>query len=359
MVAAAIDLQPYASLNDEDCDHRIARAREILGERVVILGHHYQRDEVFRHADFSGDSLKLSRQAVDSKAEYIVFCGVHFMAEVADIISRPEQVAILPDLSAGCSMADMADLEQVERAWRELNSVLDADAAHINSAANLKAFCGSHGGIVCTSTNARKILDWSFERREKVLFFPDQHLGRNTGYRMGIALEEMVVWDYDRPLGGLTAEQIRAAKMILWKGFCSVHQMFKPEQIENFRREFPDGKVISHPEASFEVCQLSDYVGSTEYIIKTITEAEPGTRWLVGTELNLVNRLHQTLAHENKTVQFMSPMVCMCSTMFRIDPQHLAWVLENLVDGNVVNRISVAPKVAENARVALRRMLEI
>ncbi len=364
MVATAIDLQPYASLNDEDCDRRIARAREILGERVVILGHHYQRDEVFKHADFSGDSLKLSRQAADSKAEYIVFCGVHFMAEVADIISRPEQVAILPDLSAGCSMADMADLEQVERAWRELNSVLDADAeitpvTYINSAANLKAFCGSHGGIVCTSTNARKILDWSFERREKVLFFPDQHLGRNTGYRMGIPLEEMVVWDYDRPLGGLTAEQIRAAKMILWKGFCSVHQMFKPEQIENFRREFPAGKVISHPEASFEVCQLSDYVGSTEYIIKTITEAEPGTQWLVGTELNLVNRLHQTLAHENKTVQFMSPMVCMCSTMFRIDPQHLAWVLENLVDGNVVNRISVAPKVAENARVALQRMLEI
>ena len=364
MVATAIDLQPYASLNDEDCERRIARARKILGDRVVILGHHYQRDEVFKHADFSGDSLKLSREAAASKAEYIVFCGVHFMAEVADIISRPEQVSILPDLSAGCSMADMADLEQVERAWRELNSVLDADAeitpvTYINSAANLKAFCGSHGGIVCTSTNAQKILDWSFERRQKVLFFPDQHLGRNTGYRMGIPLEEMVVWDYDQPLGGLTPEQIRGAKMILWKGFCSVHQMFKPEQIENFRREFPDGKVISHPEASFEVCQMSDYVGSTEYIIKTISEAEPGTQWLVGTELNLVNRLHQTLAHENKTVQFMSPMVCMCSTMFRIDPQHLAWVLENLVEGNVVNRISVAPQVAENARIALQRMLEI
>ena len=364
MVATAIDLQPYASLNDEDCERRITRARQILGDRVVILGHHYQRDEVFKHADFSGDSLKLSREAAASKAEYIVFCGVHFMAEVADIISRPEQVSILPDLSAGCSMADMADLEQVERAWRELNSVLDADAeitpvTYINSAANLKAFCGSHGGIVCTSTNAQKILDWSFERRQKVLFFPDQHLGRNTGYRMGIPLEEMVVWDYDQPLGGLTPEQIRGAKMILWKGFCSVHQMFKPEQIESFRREFPDGKVISHPEASFEVCQMSDYVGSTEYIIKTITEAEPGTQWLVGTELNLVNRLHQTLAHENKTVQFMSPMVCMCSTMFRIDPQHLAWVLENLVEGNVVNRISVAPQVAENARIALQRMLEI
>ena len=364
MAATAIDLQPYASLNDADCDQRIIRARQVLGERVVILGHHYQRDEVFKHADFSGDSLKLSRQAADSKAEYIVFCGVHFMAEVADIISRPEQVSILPDLSAGCAMADMADLEQVERAWQELNSVLDADeyitpVTYINSAANLKSFCGKHGGIVCTSTNAQKILDWSFARREKVLFFPDQHLGRNTGYKMGIPLDQMVVWDYDLPMGGLTAEQIRGAKMILWKGFCSVHQMFKPEQIENFRREFPEGKVISHPEASFEVCQKSDYVGSTEYIIKTITDAEPGTQWLVGTELNLVNRLHQTLASENKTVQFMSPMVCMCSTMFRIDPQHLAWVLENLVEGNVVNRITVAPDVANNARIALQRMLDI
>ena len=364
MAATAIDLQPYASLSDEDCDRRIEAAKAALGDRVVILGHHYQRDEVFKHADFSGDSLKLSRQAAASNAEYIVFCGVHFMAEVADIISRPEQISILPDLSAGCSMADMADLEQVERAWRELDSVLDADESitpvtYINSAANLKSFCGRHGGIVCTSTNAQKILDWSFERREKVLFFPDQHLGRNTGYKMGIPLEEMVVWDYDLPMGGLTAEQIRAAKMILWKGFCSVHQMFKPEQIENFRREYPEGKVISHPEASFEVCQLSDYVGSTEYIIKTITDAPPNTQWLVGTELNLVNRLHETLAAEGKTVQFMSPMVCMCSTMFRIDPQHLAWVLENLVEGNVVNQISVPDDVAANARIALQRMLEI
>jgi len=364
MAATAIDLQPYASLSDEDCDARITRARQALGDRVVILGHHYQRDEVFKHADFSGDSLKLSRQAADSKAEYIVFCGVHFMAEVADIISRPEQVSILPDLSAGCAMADMADLEQVERAWQELNSVLDADESvtpvtYINSAANLKSFCGRHGGIVCTSTNAQKILEWSFDRREKVLFFPDQHLGRNTGYKMGIPLQDMVVWDYDMPMGGLSAEQIKGAKMILWKGFCSVHQMFKPEQIESFRQEFPAGKVISHPEASFEVCQMSDYVGSTEYIIKTITAAEAGTQWLVGTELNLVNRLHQTMASENKTVQFMSPMLCMCSTMFRIDPQHLAWVLENLVEGNVVNQISVARDVASNARVALQRMLDI
>ena len=335
----------------------------MLGDRVVILGHHYQRDEVFKHADFSGDSLKLSREAANSKAEFIVFCGVHFMAEVADIISRPDQVAILPDLSAGCAMADMADLDQVERAWRELNSVLDAEESitpvtYINSAANLKSFCGKHGGIVCTSTNAQKILDWSFERREKVLFFPDQHLGRNTGYKMGIPLEEMVIWDYDLPMGGLTPEQIKQARIILWKGFCSVHQMFKPEQIENFRRDVPLGQVISHPEASFEVCQMSDYVGSTEYIIQTISEAPRGSQWLVGTELNLVNRLHQTMAEQDKTVQFMSPMVCMCSTMFRIDPQHLAWVLENLVEGNIVNQVAVAEDVANYARTAIQRMLD-
>ncbi|MFA9419770.1 MAG: quinolinate synthase NadA [Gammaproteobacteria bacterium] len=364
MAATAINLQPYASLNDEDCDRRIIKAKQLLGDRVVILGHHYQRDEVFKHADFSGDSLKLSREAANSNAEYIVFCGVHFMAEVADIISRPEQISILPDLSAGCAMADMADLDQVERAWRELSTVLDAEESitpvtYINSAANLKSFCGKHGGIVCTSTNAQKILEWSFAQREKVLFFPDQHLGRNTGVKMDIPLEQMVTWDFDQPMGGLTVEEIKQAKIILWKGFCSVHQVFKPEQIENFKREVPNGKVISHPEASYEVCQMSDYVGSTEFIINTITDAEPGTQWLVGTELNLVNRLHQTLAKDNKTVQFMSPMLCMCSTMFRIDPQHLAWVLENLVEGQVVNQISVAEDVANNARTALQRMFEI
>ena len=363
MAATAIDLQPYASLDDEDCEQRIIKARQTLGDRLVILGHHYQRDEVFKHADFSGDSLKLSREAAKSNAEYIVFCGVHFMAEVADIISRPDQIVVLPDLSAGCAMADMADLDQVERAWTELSSVLDAEQSitpvtYINSAANLKSFCGKHGGVVCTSTNAQKIIEWSFAQREKVLFFPDQHLGRNTGVKMDIPLDQMVTWDYDQPMGGLTPEAIRQAKIILWKGFCSVHQMFKPEQIENFRREVPDGKVISHPEASYEVCQLSDYVGSTEFIIKTITDSEPGSQWLVGTELNLVNRLNQTLADENKTVQFMSPMLCMCSTMFRIDPQHLAWVLENLVEGHVVNRISVAEDVASNARLALQRMFD-
>ncbi len=363
MAATAIDLQPYASLDDGDCERRIIEAKRALGDRVVILGHHYQRDEVFKHADYSGDSLKLSREAAKSNAEYIVFCGVHFMAEVADIISRPDQIVVLPDLSAGCAMADMADLDQVERAWRELSSVLDAEqnitpVTYINSAANLKSFCGKHGGMVCTSTNAQKILEASFAQREKVLFFPDQHLGRNTGVKMDIPLEQMVTWDFDQPMGGLTPEAIKRAKIILWKGFCSVHQMFKPEQVENFRREAPDGKVISHPEASYEVCQLSDYVGSTEFIIKTITDSEPGSQWLVGTELNLVNRLHQTLAAENKTVQFMSPMLCMCSTMFRIDPQHLAWVLENLVEGHVVNRISVAEDVASNARIALQRMFD-
>lgn len=364
MVANALELQPYAQLDDENCRQRIIAAKKALGERVVILGHHYQRDEVFEHADFSGDSLKLSREAAGSKAEFIVFCGVHFMAEVADILTRPDQVSILPDLSAGCSMADMADLVKVQKAWQELSSVIDAEetitpVTYINSDANLKAFCGDHNGVVCTSTNAQRILDWSFSQREKVLFFPDQHLGRNTGAKMGIPLEQMVVWDFDKPMGGLTEQEIREAKMILWKGFCSVHQMFKPVQIENFRKVYPDGLVVSHPESSYEVCQASDFVGSTEYIINTINDAEPGTNWLVGTELNLVNRLHQQMKAENKTVQFMSPTVCMCSTMFRIDPQHLAWVLENLVEDNVVNQISVADNVAKSARVALQRMLEI
>jgi len=364
MAANPLELQPYAQLDDEDCRQRILKAKQALGERLIILGHHYQRDEIFEHADFSGDSLKLSREAANSKAEYIVFCGVHFMAEVADILSRDDQVSILPDLSAGCSMADMADLQKVEKAWQELSQVIDPDESvtpitYINSDANLKAFCGDHNGVVCTSTNAQTILEWAFERREKVLFFPDQHLGRNTGAKMGIPLEQMVEWDFDQPMGGLSEDQIRNAKIILWKGFCSVHQMFKPVQIDNFRKENPDGLVISHPEASYEVCQKSDYVGSTEYIIKTIADSAPGTDWLVGTELNLVNRLHHQMKAENKTVKFMSPTVCMCSTMFRIDPQHLAWVLENLVEGNVVNQISVPDNVAKSARVALQRMLEI
>jgi len=364
MVTTVIDVQQLIKVDEQEIQARIIAAKEALGERVLILGHHYQREEVFRHADISGDSLKLSRAAAESKAEYIVFCGVHFMAEVADILSRPDQVAILPDLSAGCSMADMANLAKVERAWRELNEVLDAEqqitpVTYINSAADLKAFCARHGGIVCTSTNARNVLEWSFSRKEKILFFPDQHLGRNIGYKMGIPLNEMVVWDFDQPMGGLTAEQIHTARMILWKGFCSVHQMFKPEHIDNFKAKYPDAKIISHPESSFEVCQKSDYVGSTEYIINTIRDAEPGTRWLVGTELNLVNRLHEQFKHEGKHVHFMSPMVCMCSTMFRIDPQHLCWVLENLLEGKVVNQVKVASDEVEQARTALARMLEV
>ncbi len=363
-MAAVRPIEEYALLSDEEAEARVVAAKESLGERLVILGHHYQREEVFRHADFSGDSLKLSRQAAASKAEYIVFCGVHFMAEVADILSRPDQVSILPDLGAGCSMADMANLAAVERAWRELATVLDPDeqvtpVTYINSAADLKAFCGRHGGIVCTSSNARKVLEWSFGRREKILFFPDQHLGRNTGYTMDIPLEQMVVWDFDQPMGGLTPAQIRDAKIILWKGFCSVHQMFRPEHIDRFKEKYPEAKIISHPESPFEVCQKSDYVGSTEYIIKTIRDAEPGSRWLVATELNLVNRLHEQFKGEGKSVHFMSPTVCMCSTMFRIDPQHLAWILENLLAGQVVNRISVAPQEAQQARLALERMLEV
>ncbi len=365
MAANALAIQDFSRLDDAELEARIVAAKEALGERLVILGHHYQREEVFRHAQFSGDSLKLSRMAAQSRAEYIVFCGVHFMAEVADILSRPEQTAILPDLAAGCSMADMANLIKVERAWRDLHEVLgDADQSvtpvtYINSAADLKAFCGRHGGIVCTSSNARQVLEWSLQQREKVLFFPDQHLGRNTGYGMGIPLQEMVAWDFTKPMGGLTPEQIQRAKIILWKGFCSVHQMFRPEHIDAFRDKFPEGKVISHPECSFEVCQKSDLVGSTEYIIKAVAESAPDSRWLVGTELNLVNRLHERHKHEGKNIHFMSPTICMCSTMFRIDPQHLLWTLENLLAGKEVNRIHVPDDMASDARLALKRMFAV
>ena len=365
MAAHALAIQDFSRLDDAELDARIVAAKQQLGERLVILGHHYQREEVFRHAHFSGDSLKLSRLAAQSQAEYIVFCGVHFMAEVADILSRPEQTAILPDLAAGCSMADMANLGKVEKAWRELHELLgDADLAitpvtYINSAADLKAFCGRHGGIVCTSSNARQVLDWSLSQRDKVLFFPDQHLGRNTGYGMGIPLEDMVTWDFMQPMGGLTPEQIHQAKIILWKGFCSVHQMFRPGHVDAFREKFPEGKVISHPECSFEVCQKSDYVGSTEFIIKTISDSAPGSRWLVGTELNLVNRLHERCKHEGKHVHFMSSTICMCSTMFRIDPQHLLWTLENLLEDKVVNGIRVPENVATEARLALERMFTV
>lgn len=364
MLAPALALEEFALLDDNECESRILAAKRKLGERCVILGHHYQRDEVFRHADLTGDSLRLSREAAQSGAEFIVFCGVHFMAEVADILSRPDQTAILPDLAAGCSMADMANLPAVERSWRELAQILDPDetitpVTYINSAADLKAFCGRHGGIVCTSSNAQKILEWSFAQREKVLFFPDQHLGRNTGYRMGIPLEEMVTWDFTQPMGGLTKEQIGRAKIILWKGFCSVHQMFKPEQIDRFLEKHPETRVIAHPECSFEVCEKAPYIGSTEAILKTIRGAEPGTRWLVGTELNMVNRLANEMKPKGVEVHFMSPTVCMCSTMFRTDPQHLAWILENLAEGHVINRIRVPAVDAKPARLSLERMLQV
>jgi quinolinate synthase len=362
---STLPFAPYLALSDADCETRIRAARARLGKRAVILCHHYQRADIYRHADLTGDSLKLSRLAAQSDAEYIVFCGVHFMAEVADILSRPGQTAILPDLAAGCSMADMANLAKVTRCWRELAAVLgDPEEAvtpvtYINSAADLKAFCGEHGGIVCTSSNARTIAEWAFARRPKILFFPDQHLGRWTGHQLGLPLHDMRVWDPDRPQGGLSDDEIRAARILLWKGHCSVHQMFQLRHIADFRARYPEGKVIAHPECNFEVCAAADHVGSTEHIIKTVKASPPGTRWLVGTELNLVSRLADEEAPRGVTVQFMASTVCMCSTMQRIDPQHLAWCLENLAGGKVVNRISVPEHEAKLARLALDRMLAI
>ena len=364
MQTATIAFDHFNELQDAACHERIRAAREKLGRKAVLLCHHDQRAAVYQYADLTGDSLKLSRLASQTDAEFLVFCGVHFMAEVADIMSRPNQVAVLPDLAAGCSMADMANLAKVERCWRELNEVLAAEetvtpVTYINSAADLKAFCGEHGGIVCTSSNAGTIARWAFAQREKILFFPDQHLGRWTGHNMGIPLDEMVVWDPDLEMGGLSAEQIRKAKLLLWKGHCSVHQMFQPAHIQKFREQHPDGLVIAHPECSFEVCKLADHVGSTELIVKTIKEAAPNTRWLVGTELNLVSRLAEEVKAEGKIVQFMSPTVCMCSTMQRIDPQHLAWTLENLAAGQVVNQIKVPEHEVKLARLALDRMLAV
>lgn len=363
-MAAQLKLDAFNLLEDQECEARIRAAKSILGDRLCILGHHYQRDEVFQHADFTGDSLKLSRLAAETSAEYIVFCGVHFMAEVADIVTGGSRSVILPDLAAGCSMADMANLIKVRRCWQELATVFDPDTTvtpvtYINSAADLKGFCGEHGGIVCTSSNARAVLEWSYARREKVLFFPDQHLGRNTAIHMGIGLDEMVVWDFTKPLGGATVEALQRARLILWKGFCSVHQMFKPQHIDAYRQRVPQGRVISHPENSFEVCQQSDEVGSTEFILRTVRASPSGSQWLVGTELNLVKRLADEMRPRGVEVEFMSPTVCMCSTMFRTDPQHLAWVLDNLVAGTVVNRIRVPQAVAEPAHRALELMLEV
>jgi quinolinate synthase len=364
-MAAALKITDFNVLDDAQCDARIVAAKAVLGKRLVILGHHYQRSEVYKHADLKGDSLRLAREAAATEAEYIVFCGVHFMAEVADIVTEGRRTVVLPDLAAGCQMADMANLIKVRKCWDELGTALNPDetitpVTYINSAANLKAFCGEHGGIVCTSTNAPGVLKWAFGQRGKVLFFPDQHLGRWTGHKMGIPLEQMVVWDFMQPMGGLTADQIRAAKVILWKGHCAVHGMFQPQHVDNFKKQHPDGVVISHPENQLEVCLRSDHVGSTEFILNTVRDkSRPGQHWLVGTELNLVNRLAEEMKPKGVTVQFMSPMVCMCSTMFRIDAQHLAWTLDNLVAGTTVNRIQVPEKVATPARLALDRMLAI
>ena len=364
MNTVAIKFDAFEDLKNEECQERILRAKKSLGNKIIILGHHYQNETVYRHADLTGDSLKLAKYVDQLEAKYIVFLGVHFMAEVANILSRPEQITVLPDLSAGCSMADMANLAKVERTYRELTKVLNFDQTitpitYINSAADLKAFCGEHGGIVCTSTNAPKILDWALQQKEKVLFFPDQHLGRWTGYQSGISLDEMPIWDPDLPLGGLDEKTISKAKVLLWKGHCAVHQMFRPEHIKIFRDKYPNGKVISHPESPFEVCKNSDFVGSTEYILNTIKEAKPNTQWLVGTELNLVNRLADEMKSEGKLVKFMSHIVCECSTMARIDPQHLAWTLENILNDKPVNIIEVPKKEADLARLALDRMLQV
>ena len=360
-------LDNYLVLPDHTLDGRIAAAKEQLRGQAIILGHHYQRDEVIRFADFRGDSYKLSQQAARAGARYIVFCGVHFMAESADILSRPEQQVILPDLNAGCSMADMAEITQVEDCWEQLvEAGLTSDSGagitpitYINSTAAIKAFCGQRGGVVCTSSNAAAAMRWGLERNPRLLFLPDQHLGRNTGFQMGIPLEQMVVWDPYRPAGELTPEQLRFARVILWKGHCSVHQRFLPEHVDAARRKHPGIRVIVHPECRWEVCQKADSIGSTEKLLKLVREAPAGTHFAVGTEIHLVNRMAKEFAGEGKTVITLDDSGCLCTTMFRISPQHLCWALENLVEGNVVNRIQVRDDVKRCARLALDRMLQI
>jgi len=353
---------PITGASPDEVQQRIAAARQALGSRLIILGHHYQRDEVIRHADVTGDSFKLAQHAArHPEAEFIVFCGVHFMAESADILASPRQRVILPDLTAGCTMADMAESAQVDDCWDELTAVIGEDIVpitYMNSNAALKAFCGRHGGAVCTSSNARAVIDWALRRKPRVLFFPDQHLGRNTGHRMGIPLERMHVWDPWEDQGGLTADQIREATILLWKGHCSVHNRFTPEMIDQRRAEIPGIKVIVHPECRFEVAQKADAIGSTEGIIKTVAESPDGTKWAIGTELNLVNRLARQFA-ATKPIVSLDDCFCLCGTMFRIDPPHLLWVLEALRDGVVVNEIVVPDEIAQPARVALDRMLEI
>jgi quinolinate synthase len=361
--------QEYRQASKTELDLRIRAAKHSLGERLVILGHYYQRDEVIRYADFVGDSFQLA-QATRSRpnAEAIVFCGVHFMAETADMLSRPEQAVILPNLAAGCSMADMADIESVTDCWEELTSLFgstaDRDArapvvpvTYMNSSAALKAFCGRNGGVVCTSSNAEGVLQWAFERGRRVLFFPDQHLGRNTAKAMGVRLDEMPVWDPSKRLGGLDQELLRKARVILWHGFCSVHKRFTVEQIKLARLRHPGVRVIVHPECTMEVVDAADESGSTDLIRKRIEAAPAGSMFAVGTEINMVQRLANE--HPDKTIFCLDSIICPCSTMYRIHPSYLAWVLEALERGEVLNRIRVSEEIAEPARIALERMLSL
>lgn len=366
-------LAPYKKLSAEELNDRIAAVRQSLGDKLLILGHHYQQDEVIAHADLRGDSYQLSQMAASSDAcETIVFCGVHFMAETADLLSnRPEKLAerngrrvnvSLPDMAAGCSMADMAAIAQVEAAWEDMGEVIDTEqvipVTYINSAASLKAFCGRHGGIVCTSSNAKAVLEWAFERGQRVFFFPDQHLGRNTALGMDITESQMPVWDpYALELGGNTESAIENSRVILWKGHCSVHQMFRPEHVEGFRKQYPGIQILVHPECPREVNDLADISGSTGRIIEAVKQAEPGTRWAIGTELHLVNRLKAE--HPEQEIHFLSPVLCMCATMYRIDLPHLCWTLENLRDGSVVNEIAVDEETTRWALIALERMLAV
>jgi quinolinate synthase len=361
----------YVGLSDEEMDRRIAAARDKLGRRLVILGHHYQRDEVIKFADHTGDSYKLAQQiSRRPEADFIVFCGVHFMAESADVLSAPHQQVILPDLAAGCSMADMADPDQLEMCWTDLEQmgiVPPSEApgrsavvpvTYINSSASIKAFCGERGGVVCTSSNAAATMKWAWERGERVLFLPDQHLGRNTAYKLGVPLEDMVLWDPNEIWGGLEPDAVRNARVILWKGHCSVHARFTVRQIENIRARHPGVRVIVHPEVAWEVVQAADDSGSTEYIIKQVKSSPAGSIWAVGTEIHLVNRL----AHEvqpDRTVVSLDQFGCLCSTMFRVSPNHLLWILEGLVDGEVHNRIVVPDDRKRWTKVALDRMLSI
>jgi quinolinate synthase len=358
----------YLRLSDDEMDARIASAKRALGDRLVILGHHYQRDEVIKFADFTGDSLKLAKAAATRHAsEFVVFCGVHFMAESADILRGPSQKIILPDLAAGCSMADMAAVDQLEMAWSEL-AAMGVDVStivpvtYINSSAAIKAFVGEHGGVVCTSTNAAAVMKWAWERPQsseaRLMMLPDQHLGRNTAYRLGVPLDRMVVWDPLEVSGGLTPQQVRHARLILWKGHCSVHTRFTVAQIEAFRRKYPEGKVIAHPECTFDVVQAADASGSTEFIINTVKESPKGTVWAVATEIHLVNRLANQVAPDRLVVT-LDPFGCLCSTMFRVSPNHLLWILEGLVEGQVRNQIVVPGETKRWAKLALDRMLDI